>query len=424
MIKFSDFFHPVLFQDDITKVSEDIKTANNANSKIVSIVESKLLTINSDKSSYLVMGDNKARRKLLEDLKKNPVVLNSVPMKFSTVAKYLGDELSENLSKSVSATVKKRLGLASCAIYEIRAVVDDKRADAIASLPTAFLLWEMAVVPMLTHNCEVWIDMSKKTLKELDKVQHKFLRVALAVGTGCPIPKLYTETGTMLMSNRVLLRKMLFLHHVATLPPSTLARQVYDWECQHTDYPCLVTECQTLLTEFGITDIREFTKYQWKKKMKYHFNLRNKNQLIEMSRKYKKINSDELSKEDFKMKPYFRSLNIQQARLQFKINSKMTPKVASNFHRDQKYRAIDYLCVGCSVARGSQEASVGGAGKGEGGGSKLNKSIDCEDHIIRCLSYLDLRQNLDLDVQSDMLKYFQLVIDRRTQEETKTYEVK
>ena len=58
----------------------------------------------------------------------------------------------------------------------------------------------------------------------------------------------------------------------------------------------------------------------------------------------------------------------------------------------------------------------GEAGAGEGGVT-LNKSIDSEDHILRCLSYLDLRENLDLNLQSDILKYFQLVIDRRIQEE-------
>ena len=171
-----------------------------------------------------------------------------------------------NLSESVSLTVKKRMSLASCAIYKIRSVVDDKRAEAVASLATAFLIWEMAVIPMMIHNSECWVNMSKKTLKELDKIQLKFLRVALAVGTGCPIPMLYAETGTMLMVNRVLQRKILFLHHVATLSPGTLGRQVYDWEMEcGNDQANLVNECQPFLIEFGITNIQTYSKYQFKK---------------------------------------------------------------------------------------------------------------------------------------------------------------
>ena len=60
----------------------------------------------------------------------------------------------------------------------------------------------------------------------------------------------------------------------------------------------------------------------------------------------------------------------------------ITLKVASNLHRDRKYKEIDYLCVGCSVARGIQGASVEGVWEMRGGGHTLNKSLDPEDHII------------------------------------------
>ena len=80
------------------------------------------------------------------------------------------------------------------------------------------MILEMAVVHMLTHKAEMLKDMKKKTLKELDKIQLKFLGLALGVGTGCPIPFLYSETGPMLMSNKVIYKKMFYLHHVAIFP--------------------------------------------------------------------------------------------------------------------------------------------------------------------------------------------------------------
>ena len=391
-----DLFHPIIFQDDIFKASEDIKSANDANVRMVKLVESKLLSLNLDKSIYLVIGDKRARKNILKKLETNPIVIDDHEMKYSESGKYLGDKLGPNLSSSVSETVKMRVGLASCAIYEIRAVVDDRRAETLASLPTAFMIWEMAVIPMLLNNAEVWVGMNKRTLKELDKLQLKFLRLILAVGTGCPIPMLYAETGTMLMSNRVLLRKLLFLHHVATLSPNTLARQVYERECRQdplTSGVTLVRECQTYLTEFGIHDIQSYTKYQIKGILRKKIFLKNKCELIQMSEKYKKIDTASFSCESFQMKQYFKELNLQQSCLQFKLNSKMTPKIASNFHCDPKYCEMNYLCVGCSVRR------------------------DSEDHVTRCERYSDLRQNLNLDVQKDLLTFFQLVIDRRTAEE-------
>ena len=59
-------------------------------------------------------------------------------------------------------------------------------------------------------------------------MQLKYLRLSLAVSRSCPIPMLYHQTGTLMMSNRILQRKLLILHHVATLPVSTLARDFYD----------------------------------------------------------------------------------------------------------------------------------------------------------------------------------------------------
>ena len=115
-------------------------------------------------------------------------------------------------------------------------------------------------------------------------------------------------------------------------------------------------------------------------------------------------NLSQLVSETVKMR-----LGVQQSRLQFKINSKITPKIASNFHRDARYREMNYLSVGCSVGSVSEPAS-----------ENLNQSLDSEDHLVRCVAYSDLRQNLDLNVQSDLLTYFQLVIDRRIAEEQKS----
>ena len=99
---------------------------------------------------------------------------------------------------------------------------------------------------------------------------------------------------------------------------------------------------------------------------------------------------------------YFKTLGTQQSRLQFKIDSKMCPTVAANFHRDPKFKAIKYMCVGCSVGK-SKEPTI--------------KHLDSESHILKCKAYEDLRENLDLESQRDILSYFQAVIDRRTSED-------
>ena len=47
-------------------------------------------------------------------------------------------------------------------------------------------IWEMAVIPMILNNSDCWVEMSPKTIMELEKLQLMFYRSLLAVGSGCP----------------------------------------------------------------------------------------------------------------------------------------------------------------------------------------------------------------------------------------------
>ena len=94
--------------------------------------------------------------------------------------------------------------------------------------------------------------MNRKSLKILEKLQIKFLRVTLAVGAGCPTPVLYSETGIVRVSNRIIQRKFSFLHHIAMLPPGSLAREMFELQTAQ-NLPGLATECAPLLSELGLS---------------------------------------------------------------------------------------------------------------------------------------------------------------------------
>ena len=132
-----------------------------------------------------------------------------------------------------------------------------------------------------------------------------------------------------------------------------------------------------------------------------------------MSERYKKIDTEQLATESFEMQPYFKTLNLAQSRLKFKLVSKICPTIASYYHRDPKFKKIGYLCVGCSVKQNSESVSD----KVTESSSELDQNLDSSAHIERCSAYADLRINLDLRDQTDLLTYVQAVINRRTGEE-------
>ena len=189
-------------------------------------------------------------------------------MKQELEAKYLGEWLScLGLSHSVDVTIKKRKGLSTLAIYEIRSVVEDCRSRVCGGLKAGIDIWEQAVLPKLLFNSGCWLGITDHALQGLEELQLKFYRCLLAVGTGCPIPSLYWETGGILIKYRILQSKLLLLHHIATLEHDALAREVFEVQ-KRLNLPGLYLECKSSLVNLGVTDLSIYTALQWKQLVK------------------------------------------------------------------------------------------------------------------------------------------------------------
>ena len=391
---------PILYQDDVARMSLDLESAQMGNNKMEAMAETKLLNYNLDKSCFLLVGKEKARNVMQQQLNSQPLTLCGQNMKQETSAKYLGEWIScHGLSDSVDVTVKKRKGLTTLAIYEIRAVIEDCRSWVCGGLKAGIDIWELAVLPKLLFNSGCWMDISKNTIQELEELQLKFYRCLFAVGSGCPIPSLYWETGGILIKNRILHSKLLLLHHVATLGEDTLAREIFEVQ-QELNLPGLHLECRNFLVKTGVTDIKNFTSTQWKKFVKTEVLKANMVDILNQMRKpYKKISHSDHVQEEFQLQPYLETLSIPDARLKFKLKTGMTPTVRMNFPSDTDFARKLWTCPGCSDDK-AEYATVEGM-------------RDTQAHILSCPGYEDLREDKDLSSDKDLVGYFRLVMNRR-----------
>ena len=215
------------------------------------------------------------------------------------------------------------------------------------AITTGLEIWEMAAVPFLLNNCDSWTGIADSTITELDNLQNLFYRVLLQVPVGCSIPMLYWDCGGLLMQNRILKMKMLFLYHVATLSPDSIANQVYLVQ-KRLELPGLLKECQEHLAMFQCAELSSYSKGQWKKFIDKKINLKNKADLLtQMKEKYKKINYTEMSEENFELKPYLKNLDLSSARDRFRLRSKMTKTVKMNYPSDKGYKADLCSCWHC-----------------------------------------------------------------------------
>ena len=61
---------PVIFMDDIGRLAETVKSAQEANDRLEALLESKCLDFNIGKSNYLIMGKGRSRKNLFQKYKK------------------------------------------------------------------------------------------------------------------------------------------------------------------------------------------------------------------------------------------------------------------------------------------------------------------------------------------------------------------
>ena len=146
---------PLLFQDDVSRLSLDPEAAQMGNFKMEAVMESKLLDFNLSKSCFIVIGSKKSTIIMNKKLDEKPLTLCGKPMKRIEKDKYLGDLISSaGLADSVNSTIKKRVGKVYSLIYEITAVVEDFRSNSLGGILVGLDLWELAVIPFLMNNSE------------------------------------------------------------------------------------------------------------------------------------------------------------------------------------------------------------------------------------------------------------------------------
>ena len=139
----------------------------------------------------------------------------------------------------------------------------------------------------------------KKTIEELEKLQVTFLRSLFAVGSGCPIPLLYSETGTLRMEFRILEKKLNFLHHLENLKNSALAKEVLKIQTEE-GLPGIYSECREFLAHFEIFDLKQYSKVQFKKLVRRKIIELNKSKIIEevKTKDYKKVKAEKLASDN------------------------------------------------------------------------------------------------------------------------------
>ena len=375
---------PLSFQDDIARAVRGVKEALVGNMKMRSLMEEKQLQVHPDKTGFIVLGCKKFKEEVEKELGATPIIFGNLVTGAKVMDKYLGDMIhTDGLAASVEATINDRAGKVQAAGFEVAAIIEDFRMQAVGGLMGAWDLWNLAIVPSLLSNCGIWTEIDAKSVQKLDEMQEAFIRRILQVPISTPKVSLRSETGLLSMKLRIWGEKIKMVLAIRKMDKTFLARQIYEEQVQ-LQWPGLAREVEVICSAIGIPDVNQSTVN--KRDVDMAIQKVNREEIVkEMKEKYKKL--DELvDTENGLVKDYMKTKNIMESRMLFRIRTKML-----DLKENMKGRYKSNLeCDACD----SQES-------------------ESQSHIMRCEGYKSLREGMDFSQDKDLVNYFSQVMKIR-----------
>ena len=163
------------------------------------------------------------------------------------------------------------------------------------------------------------------------------------------------------------------------------------------------------MSERGLQNYQKLTKPQFRNRVKKILHQKNRTELLNWTKSYKKVDFQACEKEEFEMKSYFKTMNIASSRLYFKIQNSITPTIKLNFKSDQKFRKMKFVCSDCiedENANLSQSMSLEpGRVQLEISSRKYLGYPDSQNHqMLFCQANTDLRKVRNL-LENEMIVY-------------------
>ena len=187
------------------------------------------------------------------------------------------------------------------------------------------------------------------------------------------------------------MKKLLFYHHLLQLPDSALAKEIINKQIEKDLKFGFVSECEQFLSELKISDDpSSYSKYRWRCLIKSRIHDKNRLDILTEVQSYKKLDYDKLVTEEYGLQPYLKNMTVPLARTCFASRAMMLSSVQMNFKNNPEFRANDYRC-GCG-------------------------EYDHQVHLTSCPQYKHLKEGLNMETDTGLVRFYQLVIREREKE--------
>ena len=245
----------LILQDDIMQMSMTTKQARDGCQKIDEMLKEKLLSVNYDKSKYIILGKGNSRNKIVKELKKNPMMMGEAIIENSVCEDYLGDGIHEKgCEESITITVKKRIRKLIPKTEEIIQIANSTIMMGLKNSRIPLNLFEALIVQALLNNSESWIGIKDSHITVLQKFQDKFLRRIFHAPNSITRALLEYDTQMKPMEWRIKERKLNFVRQIFLTDDSNIAKNTIIQEMS-VGINGLGHECDSICNEINLPEI-------------------------------------------------------------------------------------------------------------------------------------------------------------------------
>ena len=323
----SQRLNTLIFQDDISKMNDNLKQAKEGCDRIDETLKKKLLSVNYDKSKFLLIGNSRFRKSINRKLQKDPMTMGGVKIEHSGKEKYLGDIINEKgCTESIQDTIRERKRKLVSKSEEIVQLANNSLMCGLGQSKTAFNLFEAQIIPCLLNNAESWIGITNKQIKELQEFQDIFTRKVLHLAPSTTKALINWDVGMMPMKWRIASKKLQFLRKISLKDNKNIAKSILLQEVIQ-GISGLASECQKISTEIGLENLM---LYQYSKKdIKEAIQSAMKKEFLQDMQSSVKV-CDRLS-DDPEDNSYIKNMSLPKVRVWIRYRARAIAGVKGNF---------------------------------------------------------------------------------------------
>ena len=214
------------------------------------------------------------------------------------------------------------------------------------TLSVYLLLHNAIFLPSILFNSQAWSNITEKNIRELTRIQMRFLKKMMSVKLATSNAFVCLELGVLPIQHEIHKRQLLFLHHIMNLPNHDPVKKVWRNQTVLPNHNNWWSNVKELMKKYSIhlseDQITSMSKNVFKTKIKKAVSEYAFAKLKDECRAQKKTGS--LKYDEFKAQSYLSSMNPDMAKMIFRCRSKTT-----NLRDHTKYKHSDSSCRWCGV---------------------------------------------------------------------------